>query len=348
MPAREATQAPPRAVLVRSHVERRARRALPRLAVAGLAILLFAGALTALSSKSLVLSFAAIFLFVLGYACLVPGTVYLTFRVLPLAAGDPEEVWRSFFLEDAVIVSEPYAYHRDLAVGDLLELLTDRGPSAFAVAGMYYDYASDRGIVAMHRRTFDRHWDDPAVQSMGLFAAPGTDAEELAERVRRTASEAAGGQQVTVAPNRALCRAALEIFDRTFLITAVLRLLAVGVAFIGILSALMALQLERARELGVLRANGLTPVQVWGLVTGQTALMGLASGLLAVPLGVALATLLIEVINRRPFGWTLRMDLDAGVLLQAVLLALAAALLAGLYPAFKMSRSSPALALREE
>ena len=71
--------------------------------------------------------------------------------------------------------------------------------------------------------------------------------------------------------------AALKIFDRTFLITGVLRLLAVAVAFVGVLSALMALQLERTRELGVLRANGLTPGQVWGLVTTQTGVRKSAS-----------------------------------------------------------------------
>jgi len=70
----------------------------------------------------------------------------------------------------------------------------------------------------------------------------------------------------------------MEIFDRTFRITSVLRMVSGLVAFIGVLSALMALQLERARELGVLRANGLTPGQVWHLVTSQTGLMGLAAG----------------------------------------------------------------------
>jgi putative ABC transport system permease protein len=110
----------------------------------------------------------------------------------------------------------------------------------------------------------------------------------------------------------------------------------------------MALQLERARELGVLRANGMTPGQVWQLVTTQTGLMGLAAGLLSLPVGMILAAVMIYVINRRSFGWTIRMELAPQVLLQALLLALAAALLAGLYPAYRMARTSPALALREE
>ena len=148
--------------------------------------------------------------------------------------------------------------------------------------------------------------------------------------------------------NRTLRRASLEVFDRTFAITGVLRGLAFAVAFIGVLSALMALQLERVRELGVLRANGMTPGQVWKLVTAQTGLMGATAGVLAVPAGLVLAVVMIRVVNRRSFGWTLQMDVGADVVLQAVGLAVVGALLAGIYPAWRMSRTSPAEALRSE
>jgi putative ABC transport system permease protein len=153
---------------------------------------------------------------------------------------------------------------------------------------------------------------------------------------------------LSIRSNRALKKVSLEIFDRTFRITGVLRLLAGLVAFLGVLSSLMALQLERARELGVLRANGLTPGQVWQLTTSQTGLMGLAAGLLSLPAGLTLAAIMIYVVNRRSFGWTIRMEISPAVLLQAFVLALAAALLAGLYPAYKMARTPPAMALREE
>jgi putative ABC transport system permease protein len=98
----------------------------------------------------------------------------------------------------------------------------------------------------------------------------------------------------------------------------------------------------------VLRANGLTPRQLWGLVASQTSMMGLVAGLLSLPVGLVMALVLIYVINRRSFGWTLQMQVDPSILVQAVFLALLAALLAGLYPAFRMARTSPAVALREE
>jgi putative ABC transport system permease protein len=138
------------------------------------------------------------------------------------------------------------------------------------------------------------------------------------------------------------------VFDRTFAITRVLRLLAVGVAFIGILSALLALHLERSRDHAVLRATGATPGQMLGLVALQSALLGLLAGLFALPLGWLMAELLIDVINLRSFGWTMQKLLPLEVLGQALALSLLAALLAGLYPAWKVARSRPADALRSE
>jgi putative ABC transport system permease protein len=155
-------------------------------------------------------------------------------------------------------------------------------------------------------------------------------------------------QAVLIRSNRDLKAASLEVFDRTFAITGVLRFLAFVVAFMGVLSALMALQLERGRELGVLRANGLLPGQIWQLVTAQTGLMGLVAGILAVPAGLVLALVMIFVVNKRSFGWTLQLEVGPEILVQAVLLALLGALLAGIYPAWRMSRTSPAVALREE
>ena len=164
----------------------------------------------------------------------------------------------------------------------------------------------------------------------------------------RLRSETTGIQPLNIRSDGALRDASLEVFDRTFAITQVLRLLALIVAFVAVLSALMALQLERERELGVLRANGLTPGQVWGLVASQTGLLGVAAGLLAVPLGVLLAVLLTEFVNRRSFGWSIDLMVAPGLLLQALAIALAASLLAGVYPSWRMAKTSPAEALRSE
>jgi putative ABC transport system permease protein len=258
--------------------------------------------------------------------------------------GGSDATWAAWDA-GAVLISEPLAFRTGLGVGDTLTLRTDAGPRDFPVAGVYYDYTSDRGVIRMRYDAYRAAWDDPAISSLAVYAAPGVEVDALVDRLR---AAAAGEGDLVIGSNRALREGTLVIFDRTFAITAVLQLLATAVAFIGILSALMALQLERARELGMLRANGLTPGQLWGLVLGQTSLMGLTAGLLAAPLGLALAVVLVYVINRRSFGWTLELILSPALFGQAMLVALVAAVLAGLYPALKMSRTSPALALREE
>jgi putative ABC transport system permease protein len=120
------------------------------------------------------------------------------------------------------------------------------------------------------------------------------------------------------------------------------------VAFIGILSSLMSLQLERRKELGILRANGLLPSQLFKMVNLQTLLMGITAGVLALPLGNILAAILVYIINKRSFGWTMQFNIVPSIMLEALLLSIIAALLAGIYPGFKMSRTSPVNALREE
>ena len=90
------------------------------------------------------------------------------------------------------------------------------------------------------------------------------------------------------------------------------------------------------------------PAQLGRMVTTQTATIGLFSGLAAVPLGLVMAWVLIDVINRRAFGWQMDIQLSWQVLAVAVVFSVGAAFLAGLYPSWRAASSSPALAMREE
>ncbi len=265
-------------------------------------------------------------------------------RALRFQQGGDAATWEAWE-RGAVLISEPLAFRSGLGVGDTLTVRTDRGLRDLPIAGVYYDYTSDRGVIRMNDTAYRSLWDDQAISSLAIYVRDGYDVEAVIDRVR-TISAAYG--TVLVNASRALREGTLIVFDRTFAITSVLQLLATLVAFIGILSALMALQLERTRELGVLRAVGLTPAQLWGVVLGQTGLMGLAASLLAAPLGLVLALILTYVINKRSFGWTLELAVDPALFGQAFMVALVAAVLAGVWPALRMSQTSPAVALRDE
>jgi putative ABC transport system permease protein len=248
--------------------------------------------------------------------------------------------------EGAVTVSEPYANRTGLPRrGGTVTLYTAQGPQEFPVVGIYYDYVASQGRISMSLDTYRRMWGEQALTAMAVQLEPGADVDAVVQGLQ---DELAPVQRLFVQPNRELRKEAMVIFDRTFAITGALQLLATIVAFIGVLSALLSLQLEKQRELGILRAVGLTVRQVWGLVMLETGLMGMVAGLLAMPTGLVLSLILIYIINRRSFGWTLQMQLDPAAFIQALAVAVIAALLAGVYPALKMGRAVTAEALRHE
>lgn len=258
--------------------------------------------------------------------------------------GDARQALREFRDGKAVLVSEPFAYRNRLGAGDTLRLRSDLGLRPYRIAGVFSDYASEQGVVFMQRTLYMRGWEDPAVNAAAIFTAAGTRPEAVAARIREAGPE----QALFIRTSGALRQASLDVFDRTFAITSVLRILALIVAFVGVVSALMALSLERARQLGVLRAAGLTPGQLRGLVVTGTGLIGLVAAVLAIPVGITLAAAMVLVVNRRSFGWTMPLEIDPAILLEGLLLALAAAFVAGVYPAWRMARTPPAEALREE
>ncbi len=260
--------------------------------------------------------------------------------------GDPTLVWHELQTGNSIAVSEQFAYRNDKRIGSTVRLSTADGDKDFRVSGIYYDYGSaGKGRVMMSRAAYARHWGDDRYSGVAVDVAGGVSVDEL---IARLESAIGSGRGVVIRSNADLKAAALEVFERSFAITNVVRILAVLVAFIGVLGALMAIQLERSVEFGALRVIGLTPGQVWIMFTSQSGLMGVVAGLMSVPLGLIEAAVLIFVINRKAFGWTMEMQVYPTALVQAALIAVVAALLAGVYPAFRMSRSSPAEALQEE
>jgi putative ABC transport system permease protein len=192
---------------------------------------------------------------------------------------------------------------------------------------------------------YRRLWQDQRVNGLALFLTPGVDADAITADLR---AHLADFPEVQVNPSGALRKDALVVFDRTFAITTAMQLITTLVAFIGVLSSLLALQLENARGMGILRALGLTVPEMRRLTFWETGLLGACAGLWALPSGYVLAWILIFVINERSFGWTLQMQLEAAPFAQAFLLAVGAALLAAVYPAWQLSRMQTAEALRGE
>ena len=263
----------------------------------------------------------------------------------PFKKDGTSDRWSEFSSGDGVVISEPYAWHHGLKTGDYIKLITAAGARRFQVEGIYVDYGSDQGVITMHRDIYTRYWGDAGVSSVSIYTDKSLNAGELAQRLNMGLLE---GTNLHARANRDLRSLSMKIFDRTFSITQVLRILTVIIAVIGILGALMSIQLERNREFAILRANGLTPGGLRQLVLAESGLMGVCAGLIAVPLGIVLAAVLIFIINRRSFGWSMEFLLEPGYLAGAVLLGLFAGVLAGLYPAWRVAGVQPVAALRDE
>ena len=256
-------------------------------------------------------------------------------------------LWASMAGQDEVQVSEPFANKYGITPqNNRLLLRTDQGERAFQVVAVYYDYASDAGVIVMRHETYRRYWQDAQISSLALYVNPAqvSDLGAFVDQLRRRFA----GRDLVISANRELRADALAIFERTFTITGALNLLATVVAFIGVLSALMALQIERTRELGMLRANGMTLRQLWRMTLLETGLMGGTAGLLAMPTGFLLALILVYIINLRSFGWTIRLDLQWETFAQAMGVAVISALLAAIYPMLRLGRLEIARAVREE
>jgi putative ABC transport system permease protein len=254
--------------------------------------------------------------------------------------------WEGLETGKGVIVSEALLLKENLSIPPAtITIETPVGWHSFPVLAVFYDYSNDQGTILLDNDIYINLWGDDNIASIGLFLKPGENVEDVVTAIKYHFQ---GKQNLLVQSNQTLRQSSLEIFDRTFAITDALRLLAVVVAFIGVLSALMSLQLERTRETGILRANGMTPQQLWFMTFIETGLMGATSGILAMPLGYVLAWILIYVINVRSFGWTLQMQLQPGYFLQAFGVAVVAALLAGVYPAWRLGNTVIASAIRQE
>lgn len=252
------------------------------------------------------------------------------FKGFQVKSGPEDRLWERFSTGGEVLVSEPFANRFGVSSGDEFLLATERGTRNFTVAAVYYDYSTDRGVMALSPDTFERHFRSRGYRTASLYLDDGAEVGEVLAEFERSLNP---GGQLYARSNRELRELSLGIFDRTFQVTGILRLLAIVVAVTGIVAALMSLQLERAREYATLRAVGFTRRQLGIQVLAETGLTGFAAGVLAIPLGMLLSLLLIRVINVRSFGWSMQTVVDPALLAQALALSMGAALIAGIHPA---------------
>jgi putative ABC transport system permease protein len=245
---------------------------------------------------------------------------------------------------DAVVVSEPFTYKHHVRAGDTITLSLGAARSSFRIVDVFYDYGSERGSILMDRQTMLRYLPDPTPSNLAIYVA----ANASTETVRQEIVEASAGYRVLLFSNRDLRNEAIRIFDRTFAITYALEAVAVIVAVMGVAGALLALVIDRRRELGLLRFLGAAAEQIRKQILVEAGLLGLLANFAGLALGFALSLVLIYVINKQSFGWTIRFHWPVAVLLGAITVVYLATVVAGLYPAEVAVRLNPLEAMHED
>jgi putative ABC transport system permease protein len=265
---------------------------------------------------------------------------------LPMADGSDTRtvLSRALSLGEAV-VSEPYAVKFGVRTGDLVTLPAVDGPATLRVAGVYRDYSNDRGTITIDRALFRRLFRMDGAVSLALRLDPSTSPEEGRRRILAAAE---GRFALRVQTNASLRDAALALFDRTFAVTYALEAVAIAVAVLGVFSTLLALVLERRREIGLLRVLGASAARVSRAVRYEAAALSALGIALGVFAGAAMGWILIHVVNKQSFGWTIRTDVPWAFLAGALALVALATLAAAGRPARLAAATDAAAVLKEE
>jgi putative ABC transport system permease protein len=267
------------------------------------------------------------------------------YRRLTFLSGRPAaQVYALLVDADAAIVSEPFAHKHGLRPSDSVTLPLGGARRSFRVVDVYYDYSTEAGYILVDRATLLKYLPDPAPSNVAVYLAPGANPEV----VRAAIEQATAGSSIFVASNRNLREQAIRVFDRTFLVTYALEAVSVLVAVIGIAGALLALVVDRRREFGVLRFLGASTRQIRKWILVEAGLIGLLATVAGLLLGVALSLILIYVINKQSFGWTIQFHWPVAVLIGSLTLVYLATLAAGLYPARIAARLNPIEVIHEE
>ena len=261
----------------------------------------------------------------------------------PLLEGDPALAYREVVKERGVFVGETLARKIDRWVGDELSLYTATGERMFKIAGVYYDYSADGGAAVMDLSTMTKAFGEGPINSVALYLHEGYDPDTVVDQLK----SALPNVPLQIRSNQKLRTEVLKIFDQTFAITQLLKGMSLLIAVCGITLMLLVLAREQIPELALYRSIGAKRTQIFKVFVGKGLGMGVIGLLLGSVGGVLLAGILIYVINRAYFGWTIQPHFEALPIAQQVAAILGAAVLASLYPAMRASRT-PATELSKE
>ena len=231
----------------------------------------------------------------------------------PVARGENPTAWISEALQDL------YGYK----VGDTILLPLAARMRPFVVAGVWRDYARLSGSIVISLQAYRSATGDAGANEGSIWLESGVDAISVEKLLRSTLSN---GDAVEITSTTALHARSLQIFDRAFAITYALEAIAVMIGLTGVSFAASSTALARRAEFGMLRHVGMRRRQIIGMLADEGILTSAFGVVYGLALGIALSLVLVYVINRQSFNWSIDLDVPAGplALLSLVLIGAAA------------------------
>ena len=236
----------------------------------------------------------------------------------------------------AVVVNEQFARRADLWVGSLVQVSRDL---ILPIAGVVGDYGNPKGQIIITERIFKDLYPNLYASNFGVRTK---DAAQLRSQIVNTL----GIKNNAIINQVGIKALSLEVFERTFVVTSALNVLTLGVAGFAILMSLLTLADLRVPQLAPVWALGLTRRRLAWLELLRAVLLAGIVFVCAIPMGLALAWILLTIINVEAFGWQLPMYLFPLKYVELGGYALIAAFLAAMWPAVRLMRTPPSTLLR--
>jgi putative ABC transport system permease protein len=275
----------------------------------------------------------------------VDGEVFLKMKVIRFTRGNPQAILRQFAAGQAILVTESFSLRHNVKAGDRIKLNTPQGEKEFFVSGVFYDYSSDWGMVLLEKKLFQSLWKDETLHSAGIYLKEGVSQESFKKIIRERYSKP---YRLFVVSHRELRNEVLKIFDQTFAITYALEFIAIIVAVLGIINSLNALIIERQRDIGIVRAVGALRRQIEKTTLIEAGMIGFFSHIFGLLCGFLLSILLIYVINKQSFGWTIQFSIPLRSLIESWLIVMFTSIGAGFIPARRAAKMNMVESLRME
>jgi putative ABC transport system permease protein len=234
-----------------------------------------------------------------------------------------------------VLVSANFKLHFHLQTGDSIELKTPDGMIKFLIAGVVVDFSAPNGVVYISRDNYKKYWHDPLVTFFGVRVLPGFTPPQVRKTIDQKLSKLRNLQVISNGEFKAQMN---DVIDQSFAYTRAIEAAALLVGLLGLLNTLLISVMERTRELGMLRALGMSKHQLSRMILQEAVIQGGFGSLAAVALGIWVGYLWITHSLASLLGWMVTFYFPWKPILFTVVIGTFTALVAGIYPARRAVR----------